>query len=160
MKERSIPCTWTEYDQAGELPPELVSLLNRARAAIQSSYAPYSGFRVGAAAHLVNGETVIGANMENASFPLCICAEKSCITGAESNYPEVAVEAIAITAASQTKPVLRPISPCGSCRQVLMEKEQRQGKPMMILLFGESGPIWLFKGAENLLPLPFDGKDL
>ena len=160
MKKRSISCTWIEYQATEDVPADLQELLVAARKALENSYSPYSNFKVGAAAKLQNGQMVIGANMENASFPLCICAEKACIAQCESRFPGIAVEVIAITAKGAKDAIRHPISPCGSCRQVLMEKEQRQGQALQIVLFGEQGPVWSFSSAEHLLPHPFDGKNL
>lgn len=95
----------------------LLSLLEKARQAALHSYAPYSGFRVGAALRLSNGEIVTGANVENISFGLTICAERSALVRAVSQFgPEIRVEAVAIANLNSD-----PSPPCGACRQVLAE---------------------------------------
>jgi homotetrameric cytidine deaminase len=95
----------------------LLSLLDLAREAALHAYAPYSGFRVGAALRLDNGEIVTGTNVENVSYGLTICAERSALVRAVSQYgPEIRVEAVAV---ANLNDAASP--PCGACRQVLSE---------------------------------------
>ncbi len=97
--------------------PALLSLLDQARQAALHAYAPYSGFRVGAALRLTNGEIVIGTNVENMSYGLTICAERSAVVRAVSQFgPEIRVEAVAVANLNEA-----PSPPCGACRQVLSE---------------------------------------
>src|ERR1035437_22858 len=104
-------------EQRTLLDAELQQLLESARQAAQNAYAPYSGFRVGAALRLTNGETVTGTNVENVSYGLTICAERSALVRAVSQFgPEIRVDAVAIANLNQ---VASP--PCGACRQVLSE---------------------------------------
>ncbi len=131
-------------------------LVEAAKTATDTSYAPYSHFRVGAAVLLENGEIVSGSNQENAATPNGICAERCAIFYAGARFPDIAVKAIAI-AARDTSGLFtqRPISPCGMCRQVLAETEHRHGKPMRILLYGAS-TSYIFEGMNTLLPFCFD----
>ena len=95
----------------------LLSLLDQARQAAQNAYAPYSGFRVGAALRLTNGETVTGANVENVSYGLTLCAERSALVRSVSKFgPEIRIEAVAVANLNDA-----PSPPCGACRQVLAE---------------------------------------
>jgi homotetrameric cytidine deaminase len=95
----------------------LLSLLDQARQAAQNAYAPYSGFRVGAALRLTNGETVTGVNVENVSYGLTLCAERSALVRAVSKFgPEIRIEAVAVANLNDA-----PSPPCGACRQVLAE---------------------------------------
>ncbi len=104
-------------DHTSTTEPALMSLLDQARQAAQHSYAHYSGFRVGAALRLTNGEIVTGANVENASYGLAICAERSALVRAVSQFgPEIRVEAVAIANLNEAAS-----PPCGACRQVLSE---------------------------------------
>jgi homotetrameric cytidine deaminase len=97
--------------------PALSSLLDFARQAALNSYAPYSGFRVGAALRLTNGEIVVGTNVENVSYGLTICAERSALVRAVSRFgPEIRIEAVAVANLNDA-----PSPPCGACRQVLAE---------------------------------------
>ncbi len=132
------------------------ALLEKAVAARAHAYTPYSHFQVGAAVLLANGESVGGSNYENASYPLCICAEQTVLTTAANLFPGVPVLAIAVTVRNPARPVDRPGPPCGACRQVICETEVRYNQPMRIILRGESGPVFVFSQGRDLLPLAFD----
>jgi cytidine deaminase len=102
----------TEFDQAA-----LDELSRKAIEAAHNSYSPYSHFRVGAALKLSNGEIVTGTNVENVSFGLTICAERSALVSAVSRFgPDVRVEAVAVVNLNDA-----PSPPCGACRQMLSE---------------------------------------
>ena len=131
-------------------------LADCARQACERSYAPYSHFHVGAAALLANGETVCGSNQDNAAFPSGTCAERTAVFYANAQYPDVAVQTLAIAARnSEGAFVEAPISPCGACRQVLLEAEFRQKQPMRVLLCG-AREIYVVESVRQLLPLAFD----
>ena len=119
------------------------------------SYAPYSNFHVGAALLLQNGHTFIGCNQENAAFPAGICAERSAIFAAGAQYPDVPVEILAITARGRDGELIdEPASPCGTCRQVLIEVETRFNHPVRILLYGRKY-VYIIDGIKELMPLSF-----
>lgn len=146
--------------QEGELEEADRRLIEAAKEATKSSYAPYSNFHVGAAALLSNGETVCGSNQENAATPNGICAERCAVFYANARYPEAAVCTLAIAARDTSGAFTdRPISPCGMCRQVLAETEHRQQSPIRILLYGTAG-TFLIEGIKPLLPFSFDGSFL
>ena len=99
------------------LDPSLEALLQQARAAAQNSYSPYSGFKVGAALRLTSGEIVTGTNVENASYGLTMCAERSALVRAVSEFgPGIRVAAVAVTNLNNAAS-----PPCGACRQMLAE---------------------------------------
>ena len=124
------------------------------------SYAPYSRFSVGAAVLLANGETVCGSNQENAASPSGLCAERTALFFANSHYPDIAVTAIAIAARNEKGEfVEQPVSPCGTCRQVMMESQCRGSQPLRILLYGRKC-IYEVDHVEDLLPLSFTAKDM
>lgn len=159
MKELNIPFKVVCY-QEEELEPADRQLIEAARQATYHSYAPYSHFSVGAAARLANGQLVSGSNQENAAYPSGLCAERTTLFYANSQYPDVAIEALAIAARNeQGEFVNRPIAPCGACRQVMLESEARQGKPLRLLLCGTEG-IYEIKQASHLLPLSFDASSM
>lgn len=141
-----------------ELPDCEIPLLNAAVRATEQAYAPYSKFHVGAAALLANGEIVTGSNQENAAYPSGLCAERVALFHAGHQYPHIPVVALAIAAATNGKQV-ESISPCGACRQVLLETEQRFGHSMKIILCGTK-EVMVAQSAESLLPLCFGTKDL
>ncbi|MGN0056676.1 MAG: cytidine deaminase [Phocaeicola plebeius] len=138
-----------------ELSAEDQRLVDTAREATLRSYAPYSHFSVGAAALLENGETVSGTNQENAAYPSGLCAERTTLFYANSRYPTSAVLTLAIAARHAAVLLARPIPPCGACRQVMLETEQRFGRPITILLTGTE-EIYRIKGMKYLLPFAFD----
>lgn len=154
MKEIKIEipvysCTYSE------LGTEEQQLINAACKATERSYAPYSHFSVGAAALLENGMVVTGTNQENAAYPSGTCAERTTIFYANSQYPDQAVKTLAIAARSEEGFLDTPISPCGACRQVLLETEKRFGKHMRILLYGKK-EIYIIQSIASLLPLCFN----
>lgn len=130
------------------------ALVKNAIEATDKSYSPYSHFKVGAALRLEDGTIVIGANQENAAFPVTMCAERAAIFNAQSNHPELAITAIAIAAKNIERLVKTPVSPCGSCRQVILEMEQRYQRNIKILLCGTDG-IYVIDSIKDLLPLSF-----
>jgi len=138
-----------------ELTAEEQQLAARALAASHHSFAPYSHFHVGAAAILENGITIIGANQENAAFPSGLCAERSCIFSAQSQYPDQPIRILAIAARNGESQTEEPVTPCGSCRQVILQIEQRYHKPVEILLCGAK-KYYRIGSIHDLLPLSFD----
>ena len=156
MKEERIQTHFRVYENAAELWQADAELLQRARQALEEAYAPYSDFYVGAAVLLENGAIIAGANQENASFPLSLCAERVALGAVESQFPHAKVVAMAISIRNQKKLIDKPAAPCGACRQVIVEKEWRQKAPLRIILQGESGPVYVFSSGRDLLPLTFD----
>ncbi len=141
-----------QYD---ELSNEDKRLIDESIEATRRSYAPYSKFSVGAAALLDNGVTVTGTNQENAAYPSGLCAERTTLFYANSQYPHSAVKTLAIAARTERDFINTPIPPCGACRQVILETEKRFGNSIRILLYGKSC-IYLVEGISDLLPLSFD----
>ncbi len=140
--------------QFDELSIEDKELVESAKNATYNSYARYSGFYVGAALRLDNHDIQIGANQENAAFPSGLCAERSAIFAAQSVHPECSIETLAIAARNDNGFILDPITPCGACRQVILEMEDRYKKDIRILLYGERG-IYELESVKDLLPLSF-----
>ena len=131
-------------------------LVQKAQEATLRSYAPYSHFQVGAAALLEDGTIITGTNQENAAYPSGLCAERTTLFYANSQYPDLSVKALAITARTPDGELCHtPVTPCGACRQVMVETEKRFGKPMRILLCGTE-EVYIIESAQNLLPLSFD----
>lgn len=154
MKQLNLKPIITEY-QMEELPCDEQFLVTKAIESTNNSYAKYSHFHVGAAIQLENGVVLPGCNQENAAFPAGLCAERSAIFAAGAQYPEVAVEKIAIAAREPSGELTAtPVSPCGTCRQVMIETETRFGKPLRILLYGRNC-IYAIDGIRHLMPLSF-----
>ena len=137
-----------------ELSVEEQKLVELAKQATQNSYAKYSNFNVGAALLLDDGSTVIGANQENAAFPSGLCAERCAIFAAQSHHPEHAITALAIAAKNVNGLMPDPVSPCGACRQVILEMEDRYQQPVRILLYGTRG-VYCINSVKDLMPLSF-----
>ncbi|MCF8258086.1 MAG: cytidine deaminase [Flavobacteriales bacterium] len=146
--------------QLHELPAADRTLLDAAKAMTANAYAPYSQFHVGAALRLANGKVVEGSNQENAAYPSGLCAERVAIFAASSQYPGMTVEAMAIAVSTKKFDVIEPLSPCGSCRQVLMEYRHRQQSPMRIMLSGTGDTVWVFEDVSALLPFAFNADGL
>lgn len=154
MRRKDIVTT-IEVARYDELPEIDRSLVDTAREATGRSYAPYSHFRVGAAVLLDNGEIVSGANQENAAYPSGLCAERTAAFYAHARYPDARFVAIAIAARDTTGcEIADPISPCGACRQSLLEYETLAGRGVRVLLAGAS-EVYILPSVGALLPLSF-----
>lgn len=160
MQKKEQVFTYEVYDSIEELNKQDAELLQKAKAVTKEAYAPYSNFRVGAAALLQNGQTITGTNQENASFPAGICAERTLLSAASSLYPGIPINTIAISYDNGNGPSERPISPCGICRQSLQEFEQRTGQPIRLLLGGLKGKIFSIAASGQLLPLAFTADEM
>ena len=152
MTEKNIVTKIQVYSYS-ELVVADKKLVDLAKHATQNSYTPYSHFNVGAAVLLQNGVTIMGANQENAAFS-GICAERSACYNAGANYPGVPITAIAVAAFTKGDFVEEPCSPCGVCRQALLEFEKNAPKPIRVLLVGRDR-VYAVNGVSQLLPLCF-----
>lgn len=141
--------------QLDELAETDRQLIDAAISATETSYAPYSHFCVGAALRLESGVVVVGSNQENVAFPSGTCAERCAMFYAGSRHPHEAPETIAIAArGTDGRLTPRPISPCGACRQVLLQAETRFGRRLRVLLYGSQEVIEI-SGVSDLLPFEF-----
>ncbi len=154
MIKKDIKITLLEYNSVNELNELERQLVNQAMRTTESSYAPYSKFHVGASVMLENGEIISGSNQENAAYPSGLCAERVALFYANSKFPEIKVNAIAIAAQTNGSFTKLPVSPCGSCRQVMLETETRFNQPIKIILYGEDH-IFVIENASVLLPIGF-----
>lgn len=148
--KQSTTINYEHYDSLQDLPAQDYTLIRAARVATESSHAPYSHFRVGAAARLRSGEIISAANCESEVFPSGMCAERSLIYFHASNHPGDAIEALAIA----SSPSERECYPCGACRQALLDAEARQKSPIRILMASDSTAT-VVESAEVLLPFTF-----
>ena len=130
-------------------------LIDKARMAASHAYAPYSKFCVGAAIALDNGEIITGSNQENVAYPSGMCAERVACFYAHAQYPDAKLQTIAIAArGTDGNEVAEPISPCGSCRQTLLEYEKIAEKDVRVILVG-ANEIFIVPSVKSLLPLSF-----
>lgn len=160
MREIKIESTLQVFETFEELPKEALELMKRAISIRKNAYAPYSNFLVGTAILLDNNEIITGNNQENASYPSGLCAERTAIYYAGSQYPDAKVVRMAICAGSMNKETNKPIPPCGACRQAIAEYEVRQKSPIEIYFMGEVGAIAKSNSLADLLPFGFDRKEL
>jgi cytidine deaminase len=150
-----LEITYTQYTPEN-VPLTIKNLLEKAQLSAQKAYAPYSKFHVGCAILLENKEIIYGNNQENAAYPSGICAERVAIFGASANHPKVKIQAIAIRAFAENFTVNYPITPCGACRQVLLEYQILQKEqPIYVYMQGASGNILVLNDVRDLLPFGF-----
>ena len=143
-----------------ELSETDLQLVKKAQEATLRSYAPYSHFHVGACVLLEDGTIVTGTNQENAAYPSGLCAERTALFYAGSSHPDTPVVALAIAAYTDGAFTPKPIAPCGACRQVMLEVENRHQRPIRTLLYGTEGVYIIEGGTRELLPLTFDASFL
>lgn len=158
MQKQSIQFEITHLE-ANELSASETELLASAREAMNTSYSPYSKYKVGAALRLASGNIVQGSNQENASFPAGLCAERVAVFQAGVRFPGEVIECIAIAVSGGEKPA-SPAAPCGNCRQAILEYELRQEQPIRYLLAAGNQTIVAIPSTRDLLPLGFDSSYL
>lgn len=148
------------FSHLEDLDSESKYLVHKAKEAAQLAYAPYSKFHVGAALLLEDGTLVLGANQENASYPLCMCAERVALYAAASQFPGKAIMKMAIIAQKKNHKELVSATSCGACRQVILEFEMRQERPIETIMLGQDNRWAKCSSATTLLPLSFDSSNL
>jgi cytidine deaminase len=147
MTESKFEFGYEVYDDISGLKEEDAWLLTEARTVTEQAY-------------LENGEVVAGTNQENASYPVGICAERVLLGSVATLHPKIAVTSIAISYNSKEVKSDHPISPCGMCRQALLEYETRTSKPIRLILSGQEGKVYIIKTARFLLPFAFTSDEL
>jgi len=160
IQKSSLSLEWECYSTPSELPMLDQKALARAKNSLLHSHSPYSNFKVGAGIYLANGAFLGGSNQENASYPLCLCAERVALAAAAVVYPNVVIHTMAVTVKHPDKVIDKPAMPCGACRQVICEVEQKQQHPIRIITQGETGVVHVFKSGLAILPLAFDASYL
>lgn len=160
MEKRPVGFELTIYESASALPDADSRLLEAAWQALEGAYAPYSNFRVGSALLLESGETIIGSNQENASYPSGLCAERVAVFQAGARFPGTPIRTLAIVARSADNKLQVPAAPCGNCRQAILEYENRQINPIRVLLQAGQGVVYECPSMAALLPLGFDSSYL
>jgi len=155
MTNKEIKIAYQEFEALDELDPKDRELAQAAIDATALSYAPYSNFNVGAAVLFEDGVIIKGSNQENAAYPSGLCAERTALFYASSSRPDKAMTAIAVAAGQNGRLCSSPATPCGSCRQVMAQYQEKSGRPMSVILIG-ARKIWKFEKIDDLLPLIFD----
>ncbi len=160
MEKKSLEINFLQYNNKSELSEIQQELVSKAEEILNTAYAVYSGFHVGAALLLESGEIITGNNQENIAFPSSLCAERVALYFAKAHHPDAVVKKIAIMAKSSKGELLEVISPCGSCRQVMSEYERIQNEPMEVIIKGKNETMIVFEKVEDLLPFSFSTKVL
>ncbi len=160
MDQRTITIQYESHPDETTISTEDRLLLDVARESTSLAYAPYSRFRVGAAARLTNQRIVRGSNQENASFPAGICAERVLLATLSSMGTDARITVMAISYVGEGIGNDKPLAPCGVCRQVMAEYEERTGTPFRLILAGLNGEVQIFQSASSLLPFRFSGSEL
>ena len=149
-----------EMDSIQDLTAQEQSLISKAIDAAKTAYAPYSRFNVGASVLLENGKIISGNNQENVAYPSGLCAERVALFAASANYPGVPVKAIAISAISDHVSIGELLSPCGACRQVMVEYEHRYQKNITLFLKGDTEKVYVVDSIGDILPFSFNSDKL
>ncbi len=148
--DKQFTFNYEHYASVAELPEADRRLVREAEEATQHAHAPYSNFRVGAAARLRSGRILHGSNIESEVYPAGLCAERTLLFHAQATCADDPVEALAIASV----PSERECYPCGQCRQVMVDVERRQGSPMRVIMSG-NGSATAVDSAAQLLPFTF-----
>ena len=154
MQEKKIELSFI-LAHLSELSAEEQQLVSNAKSAFKTAYAPYSGFLVGASVLLENGEVINGSNQENVAYPSGLCAERVALFYAGAKYPNVKINTIAVSVLSKNFEVTDVISPCGACRQVMAEYEDKQDNPIKVILHSPTDKVLIANRVEDLLPFMF-----
>jgi len=141
-----------------DLPVEDHLLVDRAYSAVESAYAPYSNFKVGAAVRLGNDSIITGSNQENAAYPSGLCAERVALFYIGANYPNQSIQTICIVAKGDLIPADKLLSPCGACRQVMLESENRQKNKIRVIIVNRDQRTMIVTSVIDLLPFGFGSK--
>jgi len=154
MQEKKIELSFI-LAHLSELSAEEQQLVANAKSALKTAYAPYSGFLVGASVLLENGEIINGSNQENVAYPSGLCAERVALFYAGAKYPDVKVKTVAVSVLSKNFEVTDVISPCGACRQVMAEYEDKQEQAIKVILHSPTDEVLIANTVEDLLPFMF-----
>ena len=159
MQEKKIELNFTSA-HLSELDNKDQELIANAKEAFITAYAPYSGFLVGASILLDNGEIVNGSNQENVAYPSGLCAERVAMFYAGAKFPDAKIKAIAVSVISKTFKVTDVNSPCGACRQVMAEYEDKQAQPIKVILHSPTDDVLIANTVQDLLPFMFKSPHL
>jgi len=154
MKEKKIKLSFISAELS-ELSTQEKELVASAKLAVNTAYAPYSGFLVGASVLLNNGEIINGSNQENVAYPSGLCAERVALFYAGARFPDVKIKTIAVSVISKNFTVEDVISPCGACRQVMAEYEDKQEQAIKVILHSPTDQVLIANTVESLLPFMF-----
>ncbi|WP_316833186.1 cytidine deaminase [Pedobacter aquatilis] len=155
MKVLNLNISFEQYTGIAELSQDDRQLCELSEQALTSSYSPYSKFRVGTAIRLASGEVILGSNQENLAYPSGLCAERVALFSIGSNYPNAVIESMAITAQTDAFEILKPVTSCGGCLQVMAEFERKQETPIAVIFYCLNGEVLKVSSVKSLLPFGF-----
>lgn len=153
--KQNVTISFDRFEHWNELSQSDQELVRRAYDVSKTAYAPYSKFHVGASLLLSNGTIVTGSNQENIAYPSGLCAERVALFYTGANFPNEQIDTLCVVAEGDLLPIDKILSPCGACRQVMLETEVRQKKSYRIILVSQNGVAIVFDSAVDLLPLAF-----
>ncbi len=154
MKNIELKLAFTEYELS-ELSADDKNLYDKAMEAAKMAYAPYSGFGVGAACILDNGEIFTANNQENAAYPSGLCAERSLLFYVGANRPNQTILKLVVAIKSKLKDGKKIYSPCGACRQVMAEYQTRQSHPIQLMFESGENRVLVCNQVDDILPFIF-----
>ena len=155
MKLIDLNITFKQYTGLDELEEKDRMLCKVSEEALAGSYSPYSKFRVGTAIRLVSGEIILGSNQENVAYPSGLCAERVALFTIGATKPNGIIESMAVTAQTDAFEILKPVTSCGSCLQVMAEFERKQHQPIEVIFYCINGDILKVSSVKSLLPFAF-----
>lgn len=155
MKLINLNISFEQYNSIDELNEKDKMLCELSEQALATSYSPYSKFRVGTAIRLTSGETILGSNQENVAYPSGLCAERVALFSIGSSRPNAVIESMAITAQTDAFEILKPVTSCGGCLQVMAEFERKQNSPIEVIFYCLNGEILKVNSVKSLLPFAF-----
>ncbi|GJM60327.1 MULTISPECIES: cytidine deaminase [Persicobacter] len=159
QKEKQI-IEYQVFNSIEELPTEEQKLVAAAQKATESAYAPYSKFHVGAALLMEDGQIFSGNNQENSAYPSGLCAERTVLFSTSANHPDLKIKTIMITAIKAGESAFQAVTPCGACRQVMSEYQDKQQQPYAVILENGNGTFIKINNVRDLLPFTFSGDQL
>mgnify|MGYP003666866379 CR=1 FL=1 len=153
--KKELKITYEHFSNLSELSVEDQDYVAKAREVAKKAHAPYSKFYVGATLLLENGEIILGSNQENIAFPSGLCAERVALFYAGANFPDVGVKKLIVVANGDLIAKDAVLSPCGGCRQVMLESQSRQKENFPIYLIGQDDSVHIFSSIYDLMPMAF-----
>ena len=159
MKDRKLELKF-RMAHLSELDTLEQNLIVSAQDSLKNAYAPYSGFLVGASVLLEDGCIISGSNQENVAYPSGLCAERVAFFHAGANFPNIKISAVAVSVFSKSFEVTDVISPCGACRQVMAEYEDKQEAPIKVILHSPNDQVLIADRVQDLLPFMFKSPHL
>jgi len=154
MQTKEIRIPYDEFNSSENLDPGIPELIANAAESADKAYAPFSGFHVGVAVELIDGQVFTANNQENKAYPSGLCAERVGLFFVQANYPGVPIRRMVLLAKQNGAITEEPVFPCGACRQVMVESTERQDAPFEIWMTGKKRILRL-ESADHLLPLKF-----